>query len=58
MLVTMTVMVSANLAGVAVGGLTFSADNDTLAVMTSSDSLAASLPWHWGHQHDVHRLLL
>ena len=35
MLVTMTVMVSSNLAGVAVGGLTFSADSDTLAVTTS-----------------------
>ena len=44
MLVTMTVMVSSNLAGVAVGGLTFSADSDTLAVTTLADSSAASLP--------------
>jgi len=58
MLVTMTVMVSSNLAGVTVGGLTFSADRDTLAVTTAANSSAASLPWHWGHQHDVHRLLL
>ena len=36
----MTVIVSSNLAGVAVAGLTFSADSDTLAVTTSS---AASL---------------
>ena len=41
MLVTMTVMVSSNLAGVAVGGLTFSADSDTLAVTTSSDSFGS-----------------
>jgi hypothetical protein len=32
----MTVIVSSNLAGVAVAGLTFSADSDTLAVTTSS----------------------
>ena len=57
MLVTVTVMVSSNLAGVAVGGLTFSADSDTLAVTMSSDSLA-SLPCNWRHQHDIHRLLL
>ena len=36
----MTVIVSSNLAGVAVARLTFSADSDTLAVTTSS---AASL---------------
>ena len=45
MLVTMAVMVSSNLAAVAVGGLTFSADRDTLAVTAASaDSSAASLP--------------